>query len=103
MGFTLRDLFFWRKHDVPQGPRGLDYALSRISVMEEVTGARLNEDGSVLIFVNRPVDEAFPAIVSVIQQHAPGLRGEVRRAGGAPATPPVLPSPTGFGSSPAVC
>jgi hypothetical protein len=59
---------------------GLDRALSRISLFDEVVGTALNEDGTVTIYVRGSVSDSFPKIVGLIRKHAPGTHGEVRLA-----------------------
>jgi hypothetical protein len=61
-------------------PAGLDRALARISVLEEVTGTKVNVDGTVTIYVKGSVSECYSKIVQLMKRHAPGVRGEVRRA-----------------------
>ena len=78
MAFRFR--VFFKSLRKEMGLKGLDAALSRISLIEDVVSTALNKDGTVTILVKGEVDKHYPGIVLLMQRHAPGVRGEVRRA-----------------------
>ena len=71
--------FFGSSKRAP-GMSGIDNALARISLIDDVVGTQVNHNGTVTIFVRENVDRHYPKIVAIMQKHAPGVRGEVRSA-----------------------
>jgi hypothetical protein len=79
MKFKFKFPFFSAEPKAKE-PVGVDQALARISVLDEVIGTKVNVDGTVTIYVKGSVAESYTKIVSLMKRHAPGTRGEVRRA-----------------------
>lgn len=83
MTLRLLDLF-WKKP--AQGPVGIDRALAEVSLLDEVTRAFLNKDGTVTVWVREPVATCDEKIVRTLRRHVPDVRGVIQRV----LTPPRL-------------
>src|SRR4051812_2133202 len=76
---------FWKSEPKVQKPEenprsALDRALTKVSLLEDVVSTSECPDGTIVIYVRGGVDKHYDRIVELIQTHAPGVHGQIRRA-----------------------
>ncbi len=89
----FRDLFtklFKRETKAPALQVGVDLLMTKLSVMDEVVSARVNDDGTITVYVKVNVEQALPKILGCVRTFAPGTHGEVRRS--VRQTLPMMPA-----------
>lgn len=59
----------------------IDKLLTHLSTLDFVVTCK-PEGSAVAIYVSEPVESCYPDVIALVRKHAPGIRGEVRRAVG---------------------